>query len=65
MQKTMLNRILRGEVSIPPTTKVMGILETILWNVQPVQKKPGSIIEDLRRDIQAFGNGFIPWQAWV
>lgn len=28
--KPKVNRILRGEVSIPPTTKVVGILETFL-----------------------------------
>lgn len=30
LHKPKVNRILRGEVSIPPTTKVMGILETFL-----------------------------------
>jgi len=30
IHKPKVNRILRGEVSIPPTTKVVGILETFL-----------------------------------
>ena len=30
MHKPKVNQILRGEVAIPPTTKVVGILATFL-----------------------------------